>query len=236
VTHTTDATAVAGGTAKFAINVVNSGKAPLTQVVVTAAYDPSLVPQEASPGHTADDDLRLSWTFPTLAPGETKQLDVVCLCESAAQRVCGVVTVASKEGATDEAEACLQVDSPRTELTVAVFDLKDPVNVGKELTYEVRVTNRGSAVEKQLQVSVSMPAGMTLIPLGTSGPGNIRATEVTGQTFRFDPVAEILAGETLTFRVRLRADQAGDKLLQVSVTSAGLDKPVAAEQSTKVNP
>jgi len=116
-------------------------------------------------------------------------------------------------------------------LTITVSDLRDPVNAGKELTYEIRVTNPSPNSDHQVKLTVTLPEAMAFVPLGTSGPAEYQAQD---RTVQFGPVAEIHAGETLTYRVRVRAEKPGTMRLRVEMSSRGQPQPVVQEETTEV--
>lgn len=240
VKHKGPPTAFVGGIAEFEIDVTNVGTTPLTNIIIVADYDQSLVAGKASAGHTVDDQLRLTWTYPTLRPGKFTRLKVQCRCQEPPQatgRACGRVSVTCDQKVTDEAEACVRVEVPRTELSVTVNDLRDPVEVGKEMVYEIRVKNLGPAPDRQVTVSFTVPEGMTLVPLGTIGPEKFRRfIEIQAPNYRFEPVAEIRPNETLTWIVRVQTDKPGDVVFKARVDSAGSEQPIEAEQRTKILP
>jgi uncharacterized repeat protein (TIGR01451 family) len=235
IKHSGPASKDVGETAEFTINVTNSGDTPLTNLVVTAAYDVGLAPENATDGHKVDAAGRLTWTFGSLRPGKSIALQVVCRCEEAAPRLCGTATATAAEVTRKSAQACVRVLSPKSELSLAVNSLRNPVTVGKEVTYEIRVKNIGGSLDRNVVVEFTVPQGMTFVPLGTTAPGGSRrVTEVQAPTYRFDPVAEVKANETLTYRVRVRAEKPGDTVFRVRVDSDGLEQPVDGDETTQV--
>ena len=100
-----------------------------------------------------------------------------------------------------------------------------------ELTYEIGVANPASASDNDVVVVATLPEGMTFVPLGTSGPALYKPE---GQTVRFEPVAEIHAGETLTYRLRVRANKAGQMRVGAEVTSRRQAEPLAKQETTEV--
>lgn len=61
-----------------------------------------------------------------------------------------------------------------------LIDLKDPVQVGEETVYEVRVTNQGSAEDLNVNVQGQLPAGLKFI----DGHGDT-AVQAQGQAIQF---------------------------------------------------
>ena len=226
-------TQTSGEVARFLIDVKNTGSVALTDIVIVAAFDPALPPQSATEGHTADESRRLTWTYNSLAPGKRVRLDVECLCGASSTPACGQLTVSTKEGAREESAACVRIGSAQTQLELSIVDLADPVKVGKELTYEVRVTNTGDVPDSGVVLTAEIPQGMTLVAKSTIDPTRTHRFEQRGRTLTFAPIAEVSPGQVLVYRLRLRANQTGESLVRVTVDSQGLPQPVSAEETTK---
>ncbi len=226
-----------GEKAEFTIHITNTGTQTLTNVKVTDNYDKNLRPLMATDGHRVDGD-NLIWTIDSLAPGKSVRFEVHCRCQEAALRACNRVSVVTDQGLKTEKEACLSIRSAASphlpsisNLTMSVADLRDPITVDKELTYEVRVTNNSQASDKRVTVVATVPDQMMAVPLGTSGPAKF---DISGQIVRFEPVAEIRAGETLTYRIRVRARQSGDVQFRAQLTSQNAQQAMTVEEQTQI--
>ena len=67
-----------------------------------------------------------------------------------------------------------------------VVDVEDPIEVGGETTYEIRVLNQGSKAALNVEVGVLFPPEMQ--PVAAEGPPGIRQV-VEGSTVRFDALS-----------------------------------------------
>jgi uncharacterized repeat protein (TIGR01451 family) len=235
------------GVAEFLIEITNNGDIDLTNLHVTNTFDASLNPVQATQGYVWENE-SLVWSFPSLGAGKTLKLQVNCRCQAVAERACNRVVATSEQKAAGEAEACLSIQAANaaapppvrpsvpphaaaeSELTVEVNDLADPVVVGKEVTYEILVKNNGKAVEQNIKVLAILPAELTLIRFGTRGPG--RYDVDMERNIRFQTVKEIKPGESLTYRVRARAQQPGEVALQVVYETASMSKSKTVEEKT----
>ena len=83
-----------------------------------------------------------------------------------------------------------------------VVDLEDPIEVGKEVTYEIRVTNQGSALLTNIRLVSVLPASQELVSASGSAP----LREQTG-TLTADPVAQLASQATASWRVVAKAVQ-----------------------------
>jgi len=103
---------------------------------------------------------------------------------------------------------------------------------GKEVTYVIQVANGGIVPDRQVVVTATVPAGMTPVPLGTTGP--TEPPRFDKQTVRFPAVAELKPGQTLTYRVRVRTQKAGKATFRVEAESERHREPLTAEETTEV--
>jgi uncharacterized repeat protein (TIGR01451 family) len=222
-------TAAVGDTILFTIIVENRGPTAATNVKVLDNYDLALKPTRASDGwQLAGNDI--FWNIPQLLPNQIYERKVECQCQSPATRACNRVTVTSQEAARADAEACLEISGRRDVLAVVVADRRDPVIVGDEANYDIRVTNNAPVADRNVTVIVTLPNEVTPAA-GSRGPTQFA---LNNRTLRFAPVAEIRPGETLTFEIRSIARQAGNAALRVEVTSDAAQSAIVATETTNI--
>jgi uncharacterized repeat protein (TIGR01451 family) len=238
---------VVGEMADFSIELVNSGSVAVRNIKVLDHYDPALVPRMATDGYRVEEG-GLAWTVDALPGGQTTELRVQCLCQSAAAKTCNRVKAIAADGATAEDEACLEIRAgstlpglPPTKpapsaaagegLKMTVIGLRNPVTAGKELTYEIKVTNNGSTPYQQLSVTATVPESMLFSPLGTAPP----KFSVEGKAIRFEKVPELQPGGSLIYRVRVQTKQPGQWRFRAELTAATVAQPIVQEASTEVN-
>ena len=236
---------VVGESARFIIEVANTGTTPLKNLTVVERFDPALRPTYATEGHRVDNG-NLVWTIESLAAGKSTQLEVLCACQAAAAKACNRVSVTTPDGGRAESEACLEIRAPGARppettpaapagegLAMDVVGLRSPVAAGKDLFYEIRVTNNGPASYRQVQVAATVPEGMLFDPLGTVGPGPTKFSR-EGQVIRFDPVFEVRPGESVVYSVHVRTKQPGQYRFRAELNASGLLRPLSKEASTEV--
>ena len=211
-------------------------------------YDAGLEPTWATAGgnwQMFEGVESLVWQLDRLPPGQTMRYQIRCQCVSAVARACNRATVTSAEGARATDDACLEITgtaSPAppapppsaagtSKLSVDVADLVEPVAVGGATTYQVKVTNAGQVADSQVVLTVTLPAEMT--PLGVGPQGLTKAT-ILNKTVRFDPVASLVPGETLTYQIQARADRQGQARVIAQVTSAGQPQGVVGNELTTI--
>ncbi len=118
-------------------------------------------------------------------------------------------------------------------LSVNVTGLHNAVTAGEQMTFYVRVKNGGLTPERAVVLTAMVPAAMTPVPLGTSGPPPVKWTE-KDHVVTFTPVETLGPGETLTYLIRVRARQAGFFHFGVDLSSRDLAQPLHSEEVTEV--
>jgi uncharacterized repeat protein (TIGR01451 family) len=242
---------------QFTIEIANTGSVALKNLKVLDLYDAALLPVLATDGYRIEGG-GLAWTIDNLQTGKSTRLEICCTCQKAAAKACNRVSVTAQDGIKSEDEACIEIlaansapsfnnpppsTTPETpaaspsanDLALAAVCLFSPVTVGKDVTYEIRVTNSGKSPYQQILVTATVPEEMTINPIGTTGPGPTQFT-IEGRTIRFDPVFEIKPGETTAYRVRVRAKQPGVIHFHAELKALTLPQPIVQEVKTEVLP
>jgi uncharacterized repeat protein (TIGR01451 family) len=114
-------------------------------------------------------------------------------------------------------------------LGMEVADSDDPVEVGADTTYEVRVTNTGSKDETDVKVVCTIPSQMVF--KAADGPGRF---EVKGAEVVFDPVKRLPAHGDVIYKVTVTAKTKGDARFKATLTAGDLTEPVIRQESTRV--
>jgi uncharacterized repeat protein (TIGR01451 family) len=113
-------------------------------------------------------------------------------------------------------------------LRFEVTDVEDPVEVGKEAVYEIRVVNQGTAACTNVLVSAVLGDGTTAA--GVNGP---TAGRGAGQTVTFDPVPSLGVKGEVVFQVKVKGGVAGDARFKVQVACDQIKSPVQKEENTR---
>src|SRR5690606_17545034 len=89
-----------------------------------------------------------------------------------------------------------------------------------EFEYEIKVENKGGAAARDVMIVDDLPPGLSFVSTShTSTSSEIEAVSaVTGNRITWT-VANFPAGQSLTISLKVRADQLGQKINSVEVTS-----------------
>jgi uncharacterized repeat protein (TIGR01451 family) len=131
-------------------------------------------------------------------------------------------------GLANDSEHVVAVDG-LAELFFTIVDVADPIEVGSETAYEIRLTNHGSKTDTNVQLTAQLPDELAPV----SGEGPAHAT-VNGQQVQFQPIARLAPGEEAIYRIAARGARAGNSLVRVQVESDELATPVSKEEHTRV--
>ena len=131
-------------------------------------------------------------------------------------------------GLNDSLEKTIRVDGLPS-LFFEVADTADPIEVGKETTYEVRLVNEGSKEATEISLQAELSPGLK--PLDANGP---ERSQVNGQQITFPPLARVAPGADVYFKIRAEGIAAGQQLIRVQVKSREMQIAVIEEENTLV--
>jgi uncharacterized repeat protein (TIGR01451 family) len=227
------------GLAKFTATIANTTTKEMRSVRVVVQHDASLDAKSATGGNAPQGN-SLVWVLESVQPGQPVALEVHCLCVTAAEKACCRVTATTIDGASGRDEVCVKIRAGGVGpgggegvLSMTLADLRDPVNLNKEVTYEIQVHNQGSAAERLVALTVTLPEGMIPVRLGTTGPPGTQYN-IQGQRIVFDSVEKLGPGEPLNYRVRVLAKKLGLARVRAELMSVDHPQPQVKEETTSV--
>jgi uncharacterized repeat protein (TIGR01451 family) len=217
-----------GREAEFDLEVHNPGTADAVNVQVVDSLPDGLDWGAASDNGTFDATARtVTWALGTIPAGQRRGLTLKASAGKAGDWTNRAVARAERV-ADVPAEAVLRVEGVPA-LMLEVVDLDDPIEVGAETSYEIRVVNQGSSASTNLQIIATVPDGMKAEQ--ASGPTEYQQN---GQTISFKPLPKLAAHADAVYRVKVRGLKAGDWRFKVQMLSDQLQAPVREDESTRV--
>jgi hypothetical protein len=213
--------------AKYAVTVKNDGSVPNSNVRVSHVVPEGFQFVSAERGGKYEaSEKTIHWFIGKLEAGQTVTLP----CELKATGLGEfkhLVSVNSDSGVQARAHIATRVEGVAS-LDTEIVDVEDPVEVGGEAAWEVRVKNNGSKAATNIAVACELPEGVELI--GAKG-----ATEsvAAAKVVTFKSLAQLAPGQQAIFRVQVRGVKEGTHRLRAKVSSDSLDQPVSIEEATK---
>jgi len=214
----------AGRPIEVCYTVKNTGDAPANGTVVEATLPAGASFRGASTGGALAGG-KVAWQVGTLAPGASKEV-----CFTAVSDSIGTASFAgSAKGvcAKPVSTTCTTKISGIPAILLEVIDIEDPIEVGKTETYQIEVTNQGSATDTNIKVTCELEDAQEFV----SGTG---ATAVSGQgkTITMAPLPSLAAKEKAVWRVTVKATKAANVRFKTSLLSDQLTRPVEETEST----
>ena len=110
-----------------------------------------------------------------------------------------------------------------------IDDVVDPIEVGAETRYKIRMVNQGTENAANVQLQVDFPTGLQ----PTEVEGDLR-NQIRGQQILFEPISSLRPGEELNITVVATGRSPGDHRIVVNMKADGRDTPVSKEETTRV--
>lgn len=167
----------------------------------------------------------VTWDAGDLRPGDSRDYRVTMSgTEQTTAR-----TTATAEGICAERVSCQSqtnlVGIPA--ILLEVVDINDPVIVGEEETYEIRVTNQGTAPGTNIRIVCELEDGM-----GYVTAGGVTSAKTYGRQITFDPLASLAPNAEASWTVQVKAERKGSVRFRVQMTSDQIDRPVDETEAT----
>jgi uncharacterized repeat protein (TIGR01451 family) len=214
----------AGTTGSYEIRVLNRGNAPATNVAMAFRVPAGARFVGGIPG-ASENAGQVTWQLAALPPNAEKVFSIELAFEKAGVMQCEAL--ASGEGDASASARCETRVEALADLKMTVNDPQGPKAVGDEVTYEIRVTNRGSKAATGVQVLGQFADGIE--PVRAEGSP---AEVVPGQVV-FREIARIEAGQTVALTITARAEKAGNHRFRAVVKCPDPETELIAEDMTR---
>jgi uncharacterized repeat protein (TIGR01451 family) len=216
--------------AVYQFRVSNPGVTPATNVMLTDVLPAGFKFQAASAGGRHDESTRtVSWMVGDLMPGQSRELTVNVIAASAGDHR-QVASVSAARGAKNEVQMVTHVEG-LSALLMEMVDVEDPVEVGSETAYEIRVTNTGTKTETNLELVCTLPEKMEFLGAKNGAGSKFR---LEGRDVIFEALPRLAPKADVIYRISVRGTGPGDLRFRARIRADGLTEPVLREESTKV--
>lgn len=214
--------------AVYTVWVSNPGSASAHDVALAATLPPGFKFVDANNAGRFDPATRrVQWLLEELPPNQKGSVQLTAVpiepgeqvikIESTAERG---LNVAKQEQVLVEGVAAIMFE---------VADLADPVELGGETTYEVKVVNQGSKAASNVRLTALLPPELKVI--AAEGPTRYA---VDGQQVRFEELPRLAPKASTVYRLRVKCESAGDMRMRVQLTTDDIHTPITKEESTRV--
>ena len=215
-----------GRPVKVCLTVINSGNNPEPKVTLTLP-----VPVGATANNLTDNGTVVNgvatWEVANLAPMKGKE---VCLTFD----VAAPGEISFRPAAHGTIAPAAQSDCETKVIGVPgilleVVDLADPIEVDKEVTYVIKVTNQGSAPGTNIRIACTLPESEEFV----SGKG-ATAVNAAGGALTMGTLPELAPKAVASWEVVVKANQAADARFKAELSSDQFEKPIIESESTQL--
>ncbi len=227
----------------YAIELTNPGTAATDPVTTWTVVPEGFEFVAASEGGVyTPGNKSVMWRLPALTANGSKTLTVKLRATGPSD---GVVRTVAQAGASDSATPGVAQVSAKSKtlearaetpvkaegvaaLRFEVIGSEGVVEVGKEVTYEVKVSNGGTGVCSNVQLIAELADSTSATD--AKGP---TVGRTTGQQILFDPIPSVGVKGEATYKIKVKGTQAGDMRFRVKVTSDQNRTAVVKEENTR---
>ncbi|MFM7055834.1 MAG: hypothetical protein ACKO2P_02815 [Planctomycetota bacterium] len=222
-----------GRPAKFQNVVVNQSDFDALDAVITEDVPQGMrVIAVGSGGEYNAKNRRITWQLPQLKAGAQTVLEVELQPEITG-RMESIVEVSEKAGFRSRAEENTVVEVEGLHNVTADISRQDqPVAVGERFGFTVAVDNRGTAVARNVELIIQVPAGLQVLAAGTREiPGRL----LPGNIVRYSVVRSLKPDEQLPFQVTLQGREAvRNAVIQAQLKYDEMTQPLIISESVTV--
>lgn len=210
-----------GRQATYKIVVSNTGDTVHENTIVTDTAPPQTKIVSAPGANVAGNTA--TWNLGTLKAGESKELSIV-LTSTQIGTWCNAASVTVAAGLKENAEACT-IWKGVAGVLVEFVDDPDPISVGDQVVYTIRITNQGNADLNNIATVAESDTEIDFVssPQGTiSGPKKIS----------FPTIPRLGGRQSVTFTFTGKATGVGQAYQKAIVTVEGFRAPIEEYEVT----
>ena len=220
------ATRFVGRTSQYTVTVTNESDVASNNVRAVYKAPEGFKFVRADNGGRRDQARRtVSWFIGSLEPGDAVKRSVYLTAVSTGDFTHSAA-VTSENGASASTELATTIDATAN-LSLQIVERADPVKVGVETAFEVRVRNDGGKPAMNVSLSIELPAGVKY--QSARGPSELLAQN---GLLLFKAIGQLDPGKTAIYRVYVQGSAVGNHRLRARVASDSVGESIIIEEMT----
>jgi uncharacterized repeat protein (TIGR01451 family) len=214
--------------AQFTLAINNPGTAAAAGVEIRAILPEGFdFVQADSQGSYNPADRSIRWMLDELPAQRGGEVGMTLMPTQQGELVLNIVATAERDLAA-QAQHQTSVEGVAAPM-FTVVDRADPIGLGEETRYEIRLVNEGTKASSNLRLAVELPPELELV--GIDGPGEHRQQQ--GRLL-FEPLGHLAPKAESVYHIRVRGVRPGDARFRVQLITDEMSTPVTKEESTRV--
>jgi uncharacterized repeat protein (TIGR01451 family) len=214
-----------GREVQYDITVTNKGNSVAANTILTDSV-PAGVSNIRADNSGALANNVITWNLGNLAPNTSKKVSVSYVPGKDGE-YCNTAKAVATCAEPVTASACTGVEGIPAVL-LEVIDVDDPIEVGKNETYIIEVTNQGSAPDTNIVINAVLEDSMSYV----SSSGATTGTFANG-TVTFAPLPSLAPKAKAVWRVVVKAEKAADARFTVTMNTNQLGREVRETEATQ---
>ena len=204
----------------------NSGELSESLAMLSMPIPSGLKLESVTGEGSASDDKQITWKFEPFAPGAKQTVCATFTATQPGQSVFKSAAIGNR--ATGVASQCESRMFGIPAVLLEVVDLADPVLVGKEVTYVIRVLNQGTLPLTNVKVVARMEDGQGYL----SGTGATPVTTGVDGLIYPGTVALLDPKQQVEWQVIVKAEKAGDVRFNLTLEADQFSRPIMETEAT----
>jgi uncharacterized repeat protein (TIGR01451 family) len=213
-----------GTAGNYIVRVRNPGNAPARNVHFVATLPPGMKYVGGIEGLQAGANGKLQWILESLNPQLEQVFTLKCHVAAAGAARLDIAASADDELST-VAGVNTQVDVVAN-ITLEVQEPSGPMSMSDEAVYEIRLRNRGTKEAEGVEVLSYFSRGIEPTS-AEGGPNRIGPGQVA-----FAPITSLAPGAEAVFKVRAKAETAGNHVFRTEVHCKAMGTRLISEKNT----
>jgi len=211
--------------AEICLMVRNTGDAAEPKATITLPLPEGTTAAKISDGGALVDS-QIVWELPNLAAGASRKL---CAEITAGQPgTLSFTALAAGTCAKPATVSCGTRIDGIPAILLEVIDLKDPIAVGNEVTYDIKVLNQGTAPATNVRMVGALPEAQEYV-----SAAGFNGVQAQGRVITMEPIPVLAPKAEASWRVVVKALAAGDIRFSVQLTSDQFQAPINEAESTR---
>jgi uncharacterized repeat protein (TIGR01451 family) len=215
--------------AVYTLTVTNPGKIPAANIEVHEVVPAGFRVHQAQGAKYHEGTGLISWSIGELQPGQSKDFAVDLIPIKIGEHHL-IAHAKPARGLKTEGEMRTLVEGLPS-LEIEVNHLDDPIEVGAETAFEIRVANKGTEAENNIEVVCTLPDQLEFV--GARCTTTLRYRQ-EGHEVIFEKMPRLAPRAEEIFRVQVKGVAPGDIRFRTRIRADGLVEPVQREESMRI--
>ncbi len=216
--------------AVYVLKVTNPGSAPATGIEVHELIPAGFRFHQANSGGQFQETTRLvSWNVGDLQPGQSKDVAVDLIPIGVGEQRL-IAHAKTARGLKSEGQTLTMVEGLPS-LFIEVAHADDPIEVGAETAFEIRIANTGTKTETNIEVVCVLPEQLEFKGAECKAALKYR---LENRELIFEPLPKLVQKADVIYRVKVRGIAPGDIRFRTRIRADGVRDPLLREESMRV--